>query len=256
MTPLVFTDLADCIGTVTLNRPERHNSLVPELLQDILQALEDLGRRPELRAVVFQANGRSFSTGGDVRAFYDHIQDIETYARTVVGLLNQVILAFLDFPVPIVTAVHGIVTGGSLGLVLASDVVVIAPEASFTPYYTVVGFSPDGGWTALLPTVIGGKRAAEILMLNETITAEQAVASGLASRIVPLDRVRQEARAIAGRIAEQPTGSVHAIKRLLWAGDHRIATRLEEECEQFVRQITTVEARQGMITFLEGAGRR
>lgn len=256
MSPLVLTDFADHVGTLTLNRPERHNSLVPELLRGLLDALDDLNRRPDLRAVVLQANGRSFSTGGDVRAFYDHLDEIEGYAQTIVGLLNQVILGLLRFPVPIVTAVHGIVTGGSLGLVLASDIVLVAPEAGFTPYYTVVGYSPDGGWTALLPTVIGTKRAAEVLMLNQTITAEQAAAWGLANRIVPLDRIRHEARLIAAAMASQPAGSVRSIKRLLWADDPHVAERLEEERRRFVEQITTDEARRGMVAFLERASRR
>ncbi|HBY96269.1 MAG: enoyl-CoA hydratase/isomerase family protein [Ardenticatenaceae bacterium] len=256
MSELVLADFSDRIGIVTLNRAERHNSLVPELLQGILQTLDDLRRQPELRAVVLQANGRSFSTGGDVRAFYNHLQDIEAYAQTVVGLLNQVILAFLDFPVPIVAAVHGIVTGGSLGLVLASDIVLVAPEANFTPYYSAVGYSPDGGWTALLPTLIGARRAAEVLMLNQTITADQAVAWGVGSRIVAAGQVRQEARAVAGRIAGQAAGSVRSAKRLLATGDPRVAIRLEEERQHFVRQIATAEAREGMVAFLErGSGR-
>ena len=121
------------------------------------------------------------------------------YAQEVVGLLNEVILALIDLPVPVVACVHGPVTGGSLGLVLAADLILVAPEASFTPYYSVIGPSPDGGWTAMLPAVIGEKRAAAVLMLNETISAEQAVAWGMAQRIVPGDVIRDEAQRVAAQ---------------------------------------------------------
>ncbi|MGD8903999.1 MAG: enoyl-CoA hydratase/isomerase family protein, partial [Anaerolineae bacterium] len=116
------------VALLTLNRAERHNSLVPGFLREILAALESAGAEPEVRALVFQANGRSFSTGGDVRGFYEHLEDLEAYSSEIVGLLNQVILAMIELPVPIVAAVHGIVTGGSMGLVLGSDVVLVASE--------------------------------------------------------------------------------------------------------------------------------
>ena len=251
MSGLVLLDARDTVATLTLNRPERHNSLVPELLREMLTALDDLCARAELRAVVLQANGRSFSTGGDVKAFYDHRDQIEDYAREIVGWLNQVIVAMVRLPAPIVAAVHGIVTGGSLGLVLASDIVLVAPEASFTPYYAVVGFSPDGGWTAMLPEIIGRRRAAEVLLLNETIGAEQAVAWGIANRIVAADRIHAEARAVADAIAQKKVFSVRQTKSLMWGDGDALSARLEAERQHFVQQIVTPEAQQGMCDFLQ-----
>jgi 2-(1,2-epoxy-1,2-dihydrophenyl)acetyl-CoA isomerase len=247
--------LADGIGPIailTLNRPERHNSLVPGFLEEMLAALEAIGANPGVRALVMQANGRSFSTGGDVRGFYDHLGDLEAYAGAIVGLLNKVILALIELPVPAVAAVHGIVTGGSLGLVLGCDVVLVAPAASFTPYYSVVGFGPDGGWTALLPALVGLKRAAEVLMCNQTITAEQAVAEGLANRVVPADRIRDEALSVARELAAKKPGSLRQTKRLLGAALGDLGTRLEAERTRFVEQIMTEEARQGIAAFLDG----
>ena len=238
------------VGVLTLNRAARHNSLVPELLAEMLGALETAGAGTGVRAVVLQANGRSFSTGGDVRGFYEHLDDLETYAAEIVGLLNRVIVAMIELPVPIVAAVHGIVTGGSMGLVLGSDIVLVAPAASFAPYYSVVGFSPDGGWTALLPAVIGLKRTGEILMRNGTITAEQAVAWGLASRVVPADRIHEEALRAAQELAAMKTGSIGHTKATLGPGCNDLEARLEAERARFVQQIVTDEARQGIEAFL------
>ena len=252
MSRWVLADRIGPIAVLTLNRLERHNSLVPAFLGEMLATLEAIGANSDVRALVVQANGRSFSTGGDVRGFYDHMDDLEAYARTIVGLLNRVILALFELPVPAVAAVHGIVTGGSLGLVLACDVVLVAPQASFTPYYSVVGFSPDGGWTALLPSFVGSKRVAEVLMRNQAITAEQAVAWGLASRIVPADRIQEEALRVAEEIAAKKPGSLRHTKRLLSATFGDLTTRLEAERTRFVEQIMTEEAKQGIIAFLEG----
>ncbi|MBM3130211.1 MAG: enoyl-CoA hydratase/isomerase family protein [Chloroflexi bacterium] len=251
MTNLVLLETQNQIATLTLNRPERHNSLTPEFLREMLNAVEEIGAQAETRAVVLQANGRSFSTGGDLHAFYDQRDQIEAYAREIVGLLNQVIVAMVRLPAPIVAAVHGIVTGGSIGLVLASDIILVAPEASFTPYYSVVGFSPDGGWSAMLPALIGNKRASEILMLNQTISAEQAVAWGIANRIVARDQIRDEARAVAESIVQKKHGSIQRTKRLLWRDADALAARLEEERARFCEQIVTLEAREGMEAFLK-----
>jgi enoyl-CoA hydratase/carnithine racemase len=255
MSPLVLFDRIDEIAVLTLNRAERHNSLIPELLQQMLAALQAIEADASVRAVVLQARGRSFSTGGDLLGFYRHRDELETYAHTIVGLLNRVILGLVDLPLPVVAAVHGIVTGGSLGLVLASDVVLVAPEIGFTPYYGVVGFCPDGGWTAALPSIIGPKRAAEVLLRNLTITADQAVAWGLASRVVPTERIRAEALRVAQEMGTLKPGSIGHTKGLLGLAHGDLAVRLEAERSRFIEQITTEEAQQGIVSFVERQGK-
>jgi len=146
---------------------------------------------------------------------------------------------------PIVAAVNGVVTGGSLGLVLAADQVVAAPVASFTPWYSVVGFSPDGGWSALLPDRIGRARASSVLFNNATISAEQALEWGL------VDEISYDAgagaRAIALRLSAAKTS---AVKRALNADLDSIASALERERELFVDQVVTEDSIAGIDAFL------
>jgi 2-(1,2-epoxy-1,2-dihydrophenyl)acetyl-CoA isomerase len=250
MTQLVLLETTDSVAILTLNRPERHNSLIPSLLEEMLVTLNAIQAKPGVRAVVLQANGRSFSTGGDMRGFFEQLEALEDYAERLVGLLNQVILALVSLPVPIIAAVHGVVTGGSMGLVLGSDIVLVAPEASFTPYYSVVGFSPDGGWTALLPAIIGPKRVARILALNGTISAEEAVGWGLADCQVPAQQIREEALSRARQIASARAGSLRHAKRLLGLALGGVEARLDTERREFIRQIATQEAREGIVAFL------
>ena len=255
MGKLILMERVESTALLTLNRPERHNSLNPELLEELLGRIEDVQAEPDIRVVILGASGRSFSTGGDVRGFFEHINTIEAYARQIVGLLNQTILSLLTLPVPVIAAVQGIVTGGSMGLVLACDIVLVTPEASFTPYYSVVGFSPDGGWTAMLPAIIGAKRTAAILQQNKGISAEEALAWGLADRLVDGGRIRQEALKVSQDIAAKKPGAIGHTKRLLFEGQGNLSERLESERAHFVRQITTREAREGLAAFLDGQRR-
>ena len=247
---LIELTTTGAVGIITLNRPERHNSLVPELLNELMDGLRAVERDPRVRAVVLAAHGKSFSTGGDVGEFYAQRDQLGAYAGHIVGLLNKVMLAMLSSRLPIVAAVHGMVTGGSLGLVLASDIVLVAPEASFTPWYTVVGFSPDGGWTAMLPAVIGRNRAASVLLENTTITAEEAAEWGLATRIVAADELSATAHGAASTIAEMRPLATASAKRLVQGDLDRVAAALEDERTAFVAQILTDEARRGMEKFL------
>lgn len=238
------------VATITLNRPARHNSLVPELLEQLLATLAAAERQPEVGVTVLAAGGKSFSTGGDVAEFYARRNELEAYAGRIVGLLNEVILSMMRSRLPIVAAVHGIVTGGSLGLVLASDVVLVTPEASFTPWYTAVGFSPDGGWSALLPAVIGPGRTRSVLLENSTITAAEAVSWGLATRLVPAKSVAEEAHRTALTIAGMRPRATASAKRQMGRDLDGVAAALESERRAFVAQIVTDEALAGMERFL------
>ncbi|MFL1407335.1 enoyl-CoA hydratase/isomerase family protein [Marinobacter sp. M1N3S26] len=238
------------IARLTLNRPERHNALVPELLDDLKEALAQC-RREQPAALLIDAAGKSFSTGGDVAGFHNTPRHgRESYASRVVGTLNDVILQLLTLPVPTVTALHGMVTGGSLGLVLASDIVVAGPRASFAPWYTVVGFSPDGGWTALMPERIGRARALDVQLTNRTISQQEALAWGLAQYPAPADGELARALDIATNLTCKQPGSVARTLLLNRPDADRIAGALEQERQQFLEQIITDEADRGMADFL------
>lgn len=236
------------VAIVSLDRPARHNALVPELLLDLLNAFGDDDCR-EASAVILRAEGRSFSTGGDLLGFHHHRDAIGDYSRRLVGLLNQVILTIFTHPCPVACAVHGQVTGGSLGLLLASDRVIMRRGVTVTPWYSAVGFSPDGGWTALLPEVIGRRQALHWLATNTSHDADQCLALGLAHEVVEddcdaasLDWVEQ--------VLKMKVDSVRLARRLLGSDSEAIRTRLEAEREAFVNQVQTQQALDGIEQFL------
>jgi len=240
MTDLVLSKLEPPLGTITLNRAERHNALVPELLSALIGQFQHVSAVPEVKAIVLTANGRSFSTGGDVAGFDAHRDRLADYAHEIVGLLNEAMLTMMRIDQPIVAAVHSVVTGGSMGLVMAA-----ASTASFTPWYSVVGFSPDGGWSALLPDRIGRARVASLLLHNTTITASQAHDWGLVDEVV-YDAVAG-ARSTAMEMARRKT---RAVKRSLNVDLDLVARGLENERRLFVEQVVTDESIAGIDAFL------
>ncbi len=241
------------VAVVTLARSERHNTLVPALISGVERCLSD-AVNGGARAVVLEAEGRTFSTGGDVKAMRA-APDRFAYCDELVGGLNRLLLTMIDLPIPIVAAVHGMVTGGSMGLVAASDIVVVEPKVTFRSWYATVGFAPDGGWIAILPRLIGAGRVRRLLLADEEFTAAEAAEWGLAHRVVAAGTVDAEARELASRMARLQAGTIGAIKRLLAQRDE-IAAGLDAEKAAFLELVVTEEATAGMDAFLGSNWRR
>lgn len=242
---------AGAVTTLTLARADMHNALVPALLTDLLAALTAVAADVDCRAVILAADGPAFSIGGDMRAFRAARDgNLADYAAGLVGQLNAAILAIIDLPQPVIASVHGLVTGGSIGLVLAADQVLLAPEALFKSHYVSAGFAPDGGWTVLVPRLIGAQRAAAALLQNRTLRASEALAWGLAAEIVADGPVGARAAALATHLAAQPVGTVRAAKRLLWRDRDAIAAALAAEHQAFLGLIDSAEAIAGVDDFL------
>ena len=195
-------------------------------------------------AVQFPADARAAAPQGEAA--------LAAYAERVVGRLNDAILALARLPVPLVVAWQGPVTGGALGLVLPADVVVASDDAWLQPYYGQVGFAPDGGWTALLPELVGRHRAAEVLVRDRRVPAAELRDWGLVAEVVAGDELLPRARAVTAQAAALAAGTQGVVRRLL-GGDGRdpeaLAARLDAERRAFVAQVTTDEARAGLRAF-------
>lgn len=248
MRGLVLVETGGPVASITLNRPERHNSLVPAMLRELLDAIETCEAAADAGVMVLRAAGRSFSTGGDLQGFRQHDDALADYAAELVGLLNEAIVRLFDGRLPVITVVDGQVTGGALGFVLASDVVLVTDRATFTPYYVETGFCPDGGWTALLPDVIGRTRASSVQLLNQSITAVQALDWGLATAHADSARVDEAVAELCEQLLGKQADSMRCTRRLLRPRD--LESRLEEERQRFVAQIATAEARAGISAWL------
>lgn len=240
--------LADTAGVrrITLDRTARANALDPALLDALNAALD--GARGA-RAVVLAGAGRNFCTGGDVAGFARAVDEGRgrDYAAVLVGALNRAILALAALPCPVIVQAQGAVTGGALGFLLAADLVALRGDAFIQPFYAPVGFAPDGGWTALLPGRIGAGRARAIQILNQRVSAHQALALGLAQSVS--DDPGAVADGWLGVLSGHIPGTVTATK-LLTTDLTALAAALEAERAEFVARIELPEVRAGMARFL------
>lgn len=253
--PTVRTEMRDGVLHLVLDRPGRGNALTPDLLEACLAGLENA---KEARAVVVTGAGRAFSSGGDVGEFHARAGDrkeLLDYADRVVGTLNRVILTLRGMPCPVIAAVNGPVTGGSVGLMLAADTIVMARRAFIQPYYARMGFAPDGGWTALMPERIGRARTARWLALDERIDADTALEIGLADTVVEDDALETAVSDLLARIAPFDASLAGTARHLLdtqIAGPD-IAGRLDNEKREFLDRIAREDTIRRMNAFLAGA---
>ena len=175
-----------------------------------------------------------------------HFANIPRYAAETLAALNESILHLAGLHCPVIAEVQGALTGGALGLVLAADLVVMTPGAFIQPWYAVVGFAPDGGWTRMMAARIGAHRLRALHVLNGRIEAEEALLLGLAQAVNP--RTEDQVALWLTQIARHDAGSIGATKTLL-AED--LAESLEAERAAFIARIDLPEVRDGMARFLQ-----
>jgi len=227
--------IKDQAAVITFTRPEALNPLDQISGPEICQALEAAGHDPAVRAIILTGQGRAFSAGGNVRAMRDYLADhpgqgASPLFRLIVTCLNRSILAIRQAPKPVIAAVNGVAAGGGLGWVLASDLVLAAPEARFDTAYIRIAASPDGGNTFFLPRLVGPWRAAELFFLGQSFSAEEGLKFGLVSRLVDKDKLLDEALALAADLARRSAPALARTKALLTASfETSLAGQLELE---------------------------
>lgn len=209
--------VSDGIGTVTLDRPGKLNALTFEAYADLRDLLAELPHRGDTRVLVIRGNGRAFCSGGDVNEIIGAtlaMSPDELLAFT--RMSGEVIREMRDCPVPIIAAVHGMAAGAGAVIALAADFRVCTPAARFAFLFTKVGLSGgDMGAAYLLPRLVGLGHATRLLMLGDTVDAEEAERIGLVSLLAGKDTFDDEVSALAGRLASGPVQAFAQTKALL-----------------------------------------
>ena len=211
------------VALVTLNRPERMNSMAFDIMVPLKEVLENLDYDNSVRVVVLTGAGKGFSSGADHKSAgsVPHVQDLTrpTYALRSMQVLDDVILALRRLHQPVIAAVNGAAIGGGLCLALAADIRV----ASHGAYFRAAGINngltaSELGLSYLLPRAIGSSRAFEIMLTGRDVDAQEAERIGLVSRQVPDDQLLQTCYDMAERIATFSRPGVELTKRTLWSG--------------------------------------
>lgn len=248
--PLVRRERRNGVSVITLDRPARGNALVPDLLADLQSALDQAAKKGG--SLVLTGSGKAFSTGGDIAGFLDHAGSAEAlrdYSANLVGALNRVILTLRSHPGTVIAAVNGPVTGGSLGLALAADRILVSDRVFVQPYYAAMGFAPDGGWTALLPHRIGAARTSGWIASDTRLHTDDLLRIGFADRICPPDALLPAALAEAQGATGLDPAIILDARRLTGQDAEALAPALEAERQAFLTQIVRPETLDRMRAF-------
>jgi 2-(1,2-epoxy-1,2-dihydrophenyl)acetyl-CoA isomerase len=247
----VLLDVREGVARLTLNRPDGGNPISLETAGALRDHARSLHDRDDVRAVLLGANGAAFSVGGDLRYMHE-AEDTEAAVLALVGAFHEGLEALMALDAPLVTAVRGAAAGGGMSLAIAGDLVVASETARFTMAYTQIGFSPDGGATWTLPRLVGWRRAAELMLLNERVDAARAAELGLVSRVVADDRLDEEAAALAAKLAAGSTPAYGAVRRLLRASaTNTLSEQLAAEGPSIASLAASPDGREGVGAFFE-----
>lgn len=238
----------DHVAVVELQRPP-DNSIDIELVRSIADALDALEAQPGCRAIVLCAAGKHFCAGARLGGGSDPIKEASGLSQN--PLYEQAVRLFQG-SVPIIAAVQGAAIGAGVGLMLAADFRVVAPEARMAVNFARLGFHPGFGISATLPLVVGEAVAADLLYTGRRIDGETALAIGLADRLVPLDDLRANAHAWAAEIAGSAPLAVRAIRRTLRGHLAELvdATTRREHAEQGILRNSN-DYNEGVLAYAE-----
>lgn len=236
------------IAVITLNRPERRNALSLDLMQELIACLREIGRSEEVRVVILAAAGPAFSAGHDLSELRD--KGIGEY-RHVFDVCAELMTLIQSIPQPVIAEVRGIATAAGCQLVATCDLGIASEEARFATPGVRIGLFCTTPMVALT-RAIGRKRALEMLVTGVPIDAPTASEWGLINRVVPGERLREETRSLAGRIAEASPLTMSIGKQAFYAQIDLDQPKAYAYAKEVMSMNAMAEdAQEGMGAFLE-----
>jgi enoyl-CoA hydratase len=248
--PTVLVERDTHIATVTLNRPEKLNSLDEALLRELLAAITAIDDDPTVRvAILTGAGDKAFAAGADIAAMSEMTSP---QAKRFAELGHRVGARIEESRVPFLAAVNGFALGGGCELALACDFIYASEKAKLGQPEVSLGILPGFGGTQRLSRRVGAARARELCMTGDMIGAEEARRIGLVNAVVPHAELPAKVREVAAKIASRGPLAIAAVKRAILRGaDVPLPTANEIEATAFASLFGTTDQREGMRAFLD-----
>lgn len=254
MSELVDYELNEGVALLTLCRPEKLNALNYALIDRLMALLEEVEADMSVRAVILTGAGdRAFSAGGDIHEFSESVKrGCDVAVRDFVRRGQAMTSRLETFSKPTIAAVNGIAFGGGCELTEAVHLAVASEKAVFAKPEINIGIPPTFGGTQRLPRLAGRKRALELLLTGDTFGPDRALELGLVNRVVPHERLIDEAMALARQITRHsPVAAARIITAVTRGINLTIAEGLHVEAEQFARMVPTRDIREGLDAWME-----
>jgi 2-(1,2-epoxy-1,2-dihydrophenyl)acetyl-CoA isomerase len=254
----ILYDVSERVATITLNRPERMNSFSTELLTEWEDAIRRSGEDDGVRAVIVTGAGRAFCAGADLQA--TGAQDRVLMAERNAGerrnslrySVHRVPQAIQYLDKPYIAAVNGAAVGAGMDMASMADIRIASEQARFGMSYVNVGLVPGDGGAWLLPRLVGVQKALDLIWTGELFNAEKALELGYVARVVPHERLMEEARAYALRLAEGPPVAVQLAKRLVYRAMYQSFPEALESAQAAMTIVqSTEDSKEGPRAFRE-----
>lgn len=230
-----------------MNRPKILNALNLQLVDELVDQLEQLDRDPDIRVIILTGNARAFAAGADINEMAE-ASAIDIMKRNQFAVWDRMSL----ITKPIIGAVSGFVLGGGCELMMNCDIVIASETAVIGQPEIKLGVMPGAGGTQRLTRMLGERKAMELLLTGEPISAKEALKYGLVNRVVPVEAYYQEALKLAKQIAQQPPLAVQVIKKAVYkAGDLPLQEGMDYERNSFYLLLASDDRKEGMQAFLE-----
>ena len=244
------------IVVATMNQPETRNALTGNTaIEEIVQLCADIRQDAGVKVLILTAAGPIFSSGGnvkDMRRYFDDALTPERICEEYRQGIQRIPLALHGLDVPVICAVNGPAIGAGLDIACMCDIRIAADTATFAESFVRVGIVPGDGGAWLLPRAVGMAKASEMAYTGEAISAQDALACGLVSRVVPAADLLATAKTLAAKIAANPGGVMRMTKRLLREGQHSsLASLLELSASYQALAHKTAEHREAVTAFIE-----
>ena len=250
----VLYEVADHVATITLNRPERMNTISRRMLGELTAHLLAADADPDVRAVILTGTGRAFCAGLDLTEVVRGGGGIASGAAQAVDLdlRNTPPTVLFNMNKPTICALNGSAAGYGMDTALGCDIRLMAEGAKMAAAFTKRGIVPESGGTWFLPRLIGWSRAAELIFTGRTLSAAECVEMGLASKAVPTAELADVARAMALEIAANAPLAVQAAKRMMRMGlNETFGDHVHHVFLQLLPLMRSADAREGMVAFME-----
>ena len=243
-------EIEENIGVITLNRPEKFNSVIRELALSFQDSLDECNNNDEIRAVYITGNGRAFCAGQDLAEVVD--PNGPELGEIVSQHFNPIITRIRSLKKPVVAAVNGVAAGAGANIALACDIVVAAESASFIQAFSKIGLIPDSAGTYFLPRLIGMQKASALIMLGDKVTATEAERMNMIYKVFPDDEFAAASWAMAKQLAAMPTLALALSKQALNESYHNALPQqlmLEDTLQRKAGE--SFDYNEGVQAFLE-----
>ena len=247
---MIIFEKIKAIAKITLNHPEKYNSIVKEMALQLQKKLDECSQDKNIRSIIITGSGKAFCAGQDLKEATD--PKGPEIGEIVREHYNPIIKKIREIEKPVIAAVNGVAAGAGANLALACDIVVAAQSASFIQAFSKIGLIPDSGGTYFLPRLIGLQKAAALMMTGEAVSAKKAETIGMIYAVYEDSEFETSSMKLADTIAAMPTKGLGYTKKLLsQTFNNSLEEQLNLEAKTQVQSANSKDHKEGIKAFLE-----